>query len=706
MNDKINVNVIKTTKTGLFSNYIYKTIPLAFDESMSYYETLCGLLSYLENTIIPTVDNNADAVIELQNLFETLQDYVNHYFDNLDVQEEINNKLDEMVEDGTFENTIFPVLMEKKQNNMNKLIFMPVSYYTSNTASGLSTLLIDFYDKKTVMFDTGYTHSYNLIKNTMENENVNHIDYLIISHYHDDHFMNYQDLIYDGFIDSDTICYLPKIPTEGSVSDISANKEAFIERLQDLGCEIIYPNNETVLNVGNCEIDFLNCDDTDITYYEGLTTDYNNYSIVNYVKCGKTKVLLSGDIRIPAQTRLMNQEKIKKCNIINQPHHSADEQVFNDFFVQANPEYGISSLNAYTYETYNARKSGDINITNAFGCKNYITGFGTIYSYIGEDEYSVFGNSIPLQAGGVITNHPFTVTLNVDSTYTGEISNGTVKYPFKTLTSALAYARSLNTKRVTISFVTSYSTDEKIEIESSIPSITINQCTINSIEIHNSDVTLNTVTINGTVDRALVCYSSFLNLTNCVVNGNVLSDTNGRGIVLYQTVANANTLTISNKKVGISLYNNSTMYVGTLTGDNNTNALSIRGNCVFTANNNTLTNTTRLMDSSTVGQVYGAFTNNPNFVIKNLASGDDLDNFTSIGSYPSTSFSTTSGLVNKPTGVTYGATLRVSREGGIGGTVIMQEFISTNYNDYDATKRGKWIRTNSSGTWTEWIKVY
>lgn len=103
MKDNINVEVIKAGKTGLFCNYIFKAIPLAFDESLSYYECLCGLLNYLKNTIIPTVNNNADAVIELQGLFEKLQTFVNNYFDNLDVQQEINNKLDEMVADGTLE---------------------------------------------------------------------------------------------------------------------------------------------------------------------------------------------------------------------------------------------------------------------------------------------------------------------------------------------------------------------------------------------------------------------------------------------------------------------------------------------------------------------------------------------------------------------------------------------------------------------------
>lgn len=93
-------NVEKIEPTGLFTNYIFKTIPLAFDESMSYYETLCGLLSYLKDTVIPAINNNADAIVEVQNKIIELQNYVDHYFDNLDIQEEVNKKLDEMAETG------------------------------------------------------------------------------------------------------------------------------------------------------------------------------------------------------------------------------------------------------------------------------------------------------------------------------------------------------------------------------------------------------------------------------------------------------------------------------------------------------------------------------------------------------------------------------------------------------------------------------
>ena len=114
-------NVEKIKPTGLFTNYIYKAIPLAFDESMSYYEALCGLLSYLKDTVIPTVNNNADAIIEVQSLMTQLQDYVDNYFDNLDVQQEINNKLDEMVIGGELQQLLSSQYDELKNDVNNEI---------------------------------------------------------------------------------------------------------------------------------------------------------------------------------------------------------------------------------------------------------------------------------------------------------------------------------------------------------------------------------------------------------------------------------------------------------------------------------------------------------------------------------------------------------------------------------------------------------
>ena len=68
-------------------------LPTSYMESMSYYELLEWLCKYLEETVIPAVNNNSAALTELQ-------EYVKNYFDSLDIQSEIDTKLDEMAESG------------------------------------------------------------------------------------------------------------------------------------------------------------------------------------------------------------------------------------------------------------------------------------------------------------------------------------------------------------------------------------------------------------------------------------------------------------------------------------------------------------------------------------------------------------------------------------------------------------------------------
>lgn len=77
-------------------------LPTSYLESMTYAELVMWFCNFLQEQVIPTVNNNAEAVIELQN-----------WFNNLDVQDEIDNKLDEMVEEGTLQEIIADYLNSK-----------------------------------------------------------------------------------------------------------------------------------------------------------------------------------------------------------------------------------------------------------------------------------------------------------------------------------------------------------------------------------------------------------------------------------------------------------------------------------------------------------------------------------------------------------------------------------------------------------------
>lgn len=81
-------------------------IPTSYMYSLSYEEQLLWFCKFLQDTVIPAINNNGEAVAELQALYIQLKNYVDNYFTNLDIQQEINNKLDEMAEDGTLADII------------------------------------------------------------------------------------------------------------------------------------------------------------------------------------------------------------------------------------------------------------------------------------------------------------------------------------------------------------------------------------------------------------------------------------------------------------------------------------------------------------------------------------------------------------------------------------------------------------------------
>ena len=112
-----------------FRFWCQKVLPLVYDDSLSYYELLCKVVDYLNKTM-EDVDTSIQDVAALHTAYDQLQDYINSeienfegtvngsiqqletymndYFSNLDVQTEINNKLDMMADDGTLDTLLLP----------------------------------------------------------------------------------------------------------------------------------------------------------------------------------------------------------------------------------------------------------------------------------------------------------------------------------------------------------------------------------------------------------------------------------------------------------------------------------------------------------------------------------------------------------------------------------------------------------------------
>ena len=88
-----------------FHFWCQKVLPLVYDNSLSYYEVLCKVVKYL-NDLIEDSDAMKSNIQALKDAFDELKFYVDNYFDNLDIQEEVNNFMQTLVESGELDDML------------------------------------------------------------------------------------------------------------------------------------------------------------------------------------------------------------------------------------------------------------------------------------------------------------------------------------------------------------------------------------------------------------------------------------------------------------------------------------------------------------------------------------------------------------------------------------------------------------------------
>lgn len=181
-----------------FRRFVLQNFPFIeqdFD-ALTDYELICKVVEYLNSVItsqneviaevgrfetdvtnqINTFETNVNNEINtfetnitndfnrLEGLFNELQSFVDNYFENLDVQEEINNKLDEMAEDGTLQEIITQYINSTALWMFDNVAGMKLA---TNLINGSYAKTLGFYDKN----DKG--GSYYKIRTKTENDTAN-----------------------------------------------------------------------------------------------------------------------------------------------------------------------------------------------------------------------------------------------------------------------------------------------------------------------------------------------------------------------------------------------------------------------------------------------------------------------------------------------------------------------------------------------------
>ena len=505
-------------------------------DALTNYGLLCKIVEYL-NKVIASQNEVQTNVETLNNAFIELKNYVDNYFDNLDVQEEINNKLDEMAESGELER----IITQYYQGYIN--VIFPV--YGADGEDTLGDCSIIKNGDESLMIDT-FTgiidETYDSIRDALYNAGISTLTYLVITHYHGDHIGNVLNLLSYGYLAGCTV-YLPRATT---INDVTYDGAAIKTALTNAGVTWIEINNQTFTVGEDCNVKMLNGSAADYQYYDDLESEsgnnaYNDRSIVCDVEYKGRRLLFTGDLEYRGCEYIAPQLSASNYDLLKDMHHGFIDNA-PDFCAKVNPDYvlipasaGMVNKNYSDWlinSVYWVRKSKNVMIqgyqSKEINLKIDILG-------IHPNKEVNFVNNLDCKGA---TNY------YVDYDTADEIRTGSTDHPFKTLNEAAIFLQKntaneirINVKSLPITQRTLYIEGFKylhIVFDSGVQvknSVTIENCERVNIE--------SMVQTSGTLN---VNYSNvFLNKYTNTSGGKCITTNNSKVNIYGELTLNINT---------------------------------------------------------------------------------------------------------------------------------------------------------------------
>jgi beta-lactamase superfamily II metal-dependent hydrolase len=320
---------------------------------------------------------------------------------------------------------------------------------------------------KTILIDCHYTTFESDLLQMFSDNDISHLDYFILTHYHADHYGNISALIREGYIDTDTKVYLPANvacldDTEHCQSE-NTGRSLVLSALSNANITSVVPSVGSRIVIKDFTLTFYNCDASflDTTYWgysydsSGNVTaiDYNNYSTLCLIKHKKITALYTGDAgEDPLYQLYVDGYVTSHVDLYKIEHHGAnysDADKLEKFLDVIIPDYAVqpsSSGTAY----YN--KNGVVQTLSL------LQGYGTkIYPVHTNENYIILestGHTINVIQGDremTVSSAYIIRDIYVDASVKSAIMDGTAEHPYKELNQALgAIDFSNNLNSVTI----------------------------------------------------------------------------------------------------------------------------------------------------------------------------------------------------------------------------------------------------------------
>lgn len=312
-----------------FIPYCQLVLPTVYDDSLSYYECLCKLTKTVNN-VIDGMNELDKGYSELKAEFAKLSDYVNNYFSNLDIQAEINNKLDGMAESGELSNIL---------NSYISFKFLTMSGDTRISCNAIVLSNGDF-----ILFDFGDVATADIIVSYLKSQGAKNMLCAVLSHFDADHTGDYS-LIINEFKTSSTVLITQTRPLSPAIDGLKNAWDTLKDWCENNNVRFITGVDTYV--AGDVKLSFYNVDSTWV--YTSQPFIYNNSSLCCIASYLGTNVGIYGDLYYEGEKHIYPD--ITNVHVFVAPHHALGANYYEPFVVKSDPKCIIANFglnNAYT----------------------------------------------------------------------------------------------------------------------------------------------------------------------------------------------------------------------------------------------------------------------------------------------------------------------------------------------------------------------
>ncbi len=205
------------------------------------------------------------------------------------------------------------------------------SIYYLDVGQGDCTIIKS--NESVMMIDTS-TQNHSLdIQEALMSLSIQKIDYLIITHQHDDHMGSAKDLIDNYQVDN---IIMPKLSEINMVT--TTNYENLLKSIVNNKVNAIPATVGKSFCLGDATVQILSPSKQD--------EDLNNMSVVLKVVYGETSFIFQGDAEKPIEKQLLNSDFDLSADIIKLGHHGSNTSSTDKYLKAVNPKYAIISCGA------------------------------------------------------------------------------------------------------------------------------------------------------------------------------------------------------------------------------------------------------------------------------------------------------------------------------------------------------------------------